>query len=173
MTAHEPYDQERVVRQHEIHHQPTEPIPNPPPGYGPEYVDPVPYETDVVSEDITRDWVLARRAILQRIANIIWFVAGLILAAIGLRVAFKLLEANASTDFVSFIYGFTDPFVRPFEGIFEDPTFDGSILDTAALTAIVIYLLLTWALVRFLWLVFDPPPTGASRSIRRRHHDHV
>jgi uncharacterized protein YggT (Ycf19 family) len=175
MATREPYDSERVVRQREVHDQPTEAIHHAhvDQRHDVDYVAPGGYATDTVREDVAFDRVLARRAMLHRISSIIWFVAGLLMAAIGLRIVFRLLNANEASGFVRFIYGFTEPFVRPFQGIFVDPAAEGAVLDSAAITAMVIYALITWAIVRLIWLTLDRPETGATRSVRERHHEHV
>lgn len=183
MSAHGPYDRERVVRQEEIHDQPTEAIRHSDVVHEHEghehhrrdvdYVEPVGYGGDTVREDVAFDRVIERRAILSRITSIVWFVAGLLFALITLRIVFRLLEANEASGFVQFIYGFTEPFVRPFQGIFAEPAADGAVLDSAALTALVIYTLVTWAIVRLIWLTLDRPETGMTRSVRERHHEHI
>lgn len=183
MATRDPYDRERVVREHDIHDQPTQAIrqtevvqdAHAPVAHHREvaYVEPAGYATESVREDVAFDRVLERRATLARIASTVWFVAGLLMAALGLRVVFRLLEANEASGFVNFVYGFTEPFVRPFQGIFADPAADGAVLDSAALTAMVIYTLATWAIVRLIWLLFDRPETGVTRSVHARHHEHV
>lgn len=197
MSAREPYDQERIVRHSETHDQPTQSLRTTEVVHRePEVVvhehtghegnrvvredvvvsQPVAhydYAGNAVSEDVTIDHVLARRALLDRISSGIWFVVGLLEVAIGLRVAFKLLEANATSGFVSFIYGLTEPFVRPFQGIFDDPASEGAVLDTAALMAMVIWALVAWAVVRLIWLVLDRSENGVRRSIREVHSDRI
>lgn len=197
MSTQQPYDQERVVRHSEIHEQPTqslrqtdvvrrEPavVADERASYGHDQVvreavvveRPMArydYVDNAISEDVTIDHVLARRALLDRISSGIWFVVGLLEVAIGLRIAFKVLEANQSSGFVSFIYGLTEPFVRPFQGIFTDPASDGAVLDTAALMAMVIWALAAWAVVRVIWLLLDRPETGVRRSVREMHSDRV
>ena len=70
------------------------------------------YAADDLREDVTIDRVVARRAMLDRVSSMIWFVTGLLEACIALRVVFLLLEANPNTGFVNFIYSLTGPFVR-------------------------------------------------------------
>lgn len=195
MSAREPYDQERIVRETEFHDQPTEslrttdvvrresgPVGSDAAGYSRDHVvredvvvdRPVTrydYPEAAVSENLTIDHVLARRALLDRISSVIWFVVGMLEVAIGLRIAFRLLEANASSGFVSFIYDVTEPFVRPFQGIFNDPASDGAVLDTAALMAMIIWAFVAWAVVRLIWLLLDRSETGVRRSVRESHRD--
>jgi hypothetical protein len=190
MSAREPYDREHVARETEFHDQPTDVIdtrqvvestntyqerPS-----GTYYEDAVVVErpaynqtTNAVREDVAIDHVVARRAMLDRVSSVIWFAAGLLEAALGLRIVFRLLEANETSGFVSFVYGFTDPFVSPFNGIFNNPTSNGAVLDSGALVAMIIYALATWALVRLIWLLFDRSETGATRSVRQVHRDHI
>jgi hypothetical protein len=195
MNAREPYDQERIVRHTEIHDQPTESLPrtnvvrresvpvvDEHAAYGHDHVvregvivnQPVTnldYAEAAVSENVTIDHVLARRALLDRVSSVIWFVVGMLEVAIGLRVAFKLLEANESSGFVTFIYDVTEPFVRPFQGIFTDPASNGAVLDSAALMAMIIWAIVAWAIVRIIWLLFDRSESGVRRSVRESHRD--
>jgi len=190
MSSREPYDQERIVRQTEIHDDSTEVVRTqevvpaapvyPAQPVAAQYADAVvvdrpvhEYSADAVREDIAIDHVVARRSMLNRIASVIWFVTGLLEAALGLRIVFRLLEANESSGFVRFIYNFTDPFVAPFNGIFNDPASEGAVLDTSALVAMVIYALAVWAIVRLMWLLFDRAESGARRSVRQVHSDRV
>ena len=62
-----------------------------------------------------------------------------------LRFIFKIAGANANQPLVSALYGVTEPLVRPFQGIFPEPS-GPPILDIAALLAIV-FLFLVGALI--------------------------
>jgi uncharacterized protein YggT (Ycf19 family) len=188
MSAREPYDQERIVRHTEIHEQPTQSLPRTEvvhhevatPGdrvireeVVQRPVTRVDYVDEAVSDNLTIDHVVARRALLDRVSSVIWFVVGMLEIAIGLRVVFRLLEANQSSGFVTFIYNVTEPFVRPFQGIFTDPASEGDVLDTAALLAMVIWAVVAWGIVRLIWLLFDRTETGVRRSVHQSHRDFV
>ena len=62
-----------------------------------------------------------------------------------LRFLGKLMGANAQQPLVSALYGITEPLVRPFQGIFPEPS-GAPVLDIAALLAIV-FLFLVGALI--------------------------
>ena len=62
-----------------------------------------------------------------------------------LRFILKLAGANANQPLVAALYRLTDPLVRPFQGIFPEPT-GAPALDVAALLAIV-FLFLVAALI--------------------------
>jgi len=67
-----------------------------------------------------------------------------------LRFVLKLFGANANQPLVSGLYGVTEPLVRPFQGIFPEPS-GPPVLDLAALLAIAFFFLiaaLVVALVR-------------------------
>lgn len=82
------------------------------------------------------------------IARIISIILGVISLIVGLRFVFLLLGANPSSQFVSWIYDLSDPFVAPFAGIFGQSStvaaagegfVTQSIFDWTALIALIIY----------------------------------
>lgn len=72
-------------------------------------------------------------------------VVALILAVLEtlllVRFVLLLFGANASQPLVSFVYGISDPLVRPFQGIFAQPAGPPT-FEVAAVLAIVFFLLL-------------------------------
>jgi len=67
-----------------------------------------------------------------------------------LRFVLKLFGANANQPLVSGLYGVTEPLVRPFQGIFPEPS-GPPVLDLAALLSVAFFFLiaaLVVALVR-------------------------
>ncbi|HSX30115.1 MAG TPA: YggT family protein [Candidatus Saccharimonadales bacterium] len=79
----------------------------------------------------------------------VYAIFGFISLAVGLRFVLLLVGASAASPFVSWIYTWSDPFVRPFAGIFgQSSTAAGqgvatqSIFDWTALIALVAYLLI-------------------------------
>jgi hypothetical protein len=79
------------------------------------------------------------------IGGIIYAIGGFIEALIGLRFVFRLFGANPDSTFVSWIYSWSTPFVRPFAGIFgQNATVTGTgtvttgVFDWTALIALVI-----------------------------------
>ena len=54
-----------------------------------------------------------------------------------------LFGAAQGNGFVDFVYGLSGVFVWPFNGIFGEPSYGASILDSSTLVAIVVYGLLT------------------------------
>lgn len=82
-------------------------------------------------------------------ARIISFIGGVIMALLGLRFLLMLLGANRGNGLVDFIYSASYPFAAPFFGIFNyQQQFGVSRFEFETLIAIVIYGLITWALIR-------------------------
>ncbi len=100
-------------------------------------------ESVVVRENVS-GVVIAQR--------VVYYVGGVIVALLFIRLLLQLLGANQGSDFVGFIYGLTGIFVAPFYGIFGEPTFGQSHFETSTLIAIVIYSLLTVGIAKLISL---------------------
>ena len=109
-----------------------------------------------------RDPYLERQIMYSKIANVVWTIVGLIEALIAIRVILKLIGANAGNGFVDFIYRLSGVFVAPFLGIVNDPTSGSSILEINSLIAMLVYLILGWAILKLIVLAFNvtEPPTA-------------
>lgn len=84
-------------------------------------------------------------------ARIVYTIGGLIMALLGLRFLLTLLGANPNNAFANFIYSTSNPFARPFFGLFNyNPTLGQSRLEVETLVAIAVYGLITWFIVRLL-----------------------
>jgi uncharacterized protein YggT (Ycf19 family) len=80
---------------------------------------------------------------------------GILAVLIGLRILLLLLVANQQNAVVDFVYGITEPFVAPFRGIFSFDTVTpggGSVLDIAAVVALIGWLLIYLLLMAILRL---------------------
>lgn len=127
---------------------------------------------DVVTSEMV-DNAEARRSSANWIAGLVYFIFGVIEIAIALRILLKLLAANPNAGFAQFIYSVTGPFVAPFEGIVGTPSAsNGSVFEISSVLAIIVYLILSWIIVRLLQLLIDRPASGvsATRAVGRRTH---
>ena len=81
----------------------------------------------------------------KRIANVIFGLMGIVLA---FRLVFKALAANPDSGFVKIIYDITGPFVKLFEGIFDNITInDGAVravLEPSTLIAMIVVAIVAW-----------------------------
>lgn len=93
--------------------------------------------------------------ILQRV---VWFIAGVIIALLALRVVLLLLAANRDAGFVDFIYGLSSFFASPFYGIFNyEPAYGQSVFELSSIVAIVVYALVAWGLAKLFTLTKSHP----------------
>ena len=91
-----------------------------------------------------------------RLENATWFAIGLVDSVIAIRFFMRLLGASYEAPFVRFIYGGTVPLVAPFRGIFPEPGQGTSILEPAAIVAILVYALMAWALIALIKILSAP-----------------
>ncbi len=84
---------------------------------------------------------------VSKVAQVVWFLVGLLVAALLLRIVLSLLGANEANAFAEFIYGMTELFVAPFRGLLQVGEIQRGIsrFEIETLVATVIYLLLGWA----------------------------
>jgi len=89
------------------------------------------------------------------VRRVLSLLFGILAVLIGLRILLLLLVANQQNSIVDFVYGITEPFVAPFRGIFNFDTVSpggGSVLDVAAVVALIGWLLLYVLLMAILRL---------------------
>ncbi|MDB5183567.1 MAG: Membrane protein involved in colicin uptake [Candidatus Saccharibacteria bacterium] len=87
------------------------------------------------------------------LARIIYFVFGVIIAFLAMRMVLLILGANQGNAIVDLVYGISGVFVAPFYGMFGyTPTFGAAVFDISSLTAIVVYALISWGLVSLITL---------------------
>ena len=81
--------------------------------------------------------------------KIVWYIAGIIIALLALRVIFLLLAANQGSPFVDLIYGLSGVFAWPFFGVFGyTPAYGQSVLEISSIVAMVIYALIAWGIAK-------------------------
>lgn len=96
-----------------------------------------------------------QEVIYSRIANTVWLITFIILSIITLRVVMLLINANEENSFVSWVYGTSEFFVRPFLGITNDPSFNGSVFEVNSLIAMLIYVLIIYGILQLVRVVLD------------------
>lgn len=103
-------------------------------------------QTTEVRETRTRD--LSGRVVVKRV---VWYVAGVIIALLALRIILLLLAANQGNGFVDFIYNLSNVFAAPFYGIFNyTPHYGKFYFEISSVVAIIIYALVAWGITELL-----------------------
>jgi uncharacterized protein YggT (Ycf19 family) len=107
---------------------------------------------------------------LDRTAQIIYFLLGVLEILLALRFLFRLLSADTSNGFANFIINFTAPFVAPFNGIFNDQALTRTgVFEFSTLLAMAIYALIAYGIVKLLYVLLAPNrSTGEVHSSTRR-----
>jgi len=105
--------------------------------------------TTVQRQSVQQKTAISGVVIAQRI---IYYVGGVIVAILAVRLLLQLLGASQASDFVNFVYGLSGIFVGPFFGMFGDPTFGQSHFETSTLVAIIIYALIAVGVAKLITL---------------------
>jgi uncharacterized protein YggT (Ycf19 family) len=100
-----------------------------------------------------------RRIAALRLTQLVYWVFGLIEGLIVIRLVLKSLGANPAAGFSQFIYGITAPLVAPFVGLFNNPSYQGSVLELSSIIALIVYALAAWLIARLVWIL-----VGETRS---------
>jgi hypothetical protein len=102
-------------------------------------------ERQVVADRTVSSGVVIRRAI--------YYIFGIIIALLILRLVLLLLAANQGAPFVDFVYNLSAVFAWPFFGIFSyQPTYGQSTFEISTLIAILVYALVAMGLGRLFTL---------------------
>jgi len=92
------------------------------------------------------------------VRRIIWYVAGIIIAFLVVRLILQLLAANQGNGFVDFVYAVSGFFAAPFFGVFSyQPTYGQSTLEVGTIVAIIVYALIAWGLAKLFTLTSAHP----------------
>lgn len=87
---------------------------------------------------------------LYRGTQIVWYILGIVEILLAFRFVLKLLGANASAGFTSFIYGVTYIFSAPFLSVFRITKIEGSIFEWTTLLAMLVYWIVAFAIIKLL-----------------------
>jgi uncharacterized protein YggT (Ycf19 family) len=107
---------------------------------------------------------------LDRTAQVIYFLLGLLEIVLAVRFIFRLLGASTANGFANFIFNVSTPFVAPFNGIFNDQALSRvGVFEISTLLAMVIYALIAWGIVKLMYVLFAPNrSTEVVQSTTRR-----
>ncbi len=98
-----------------------------------------------------------QRVATFKVTQVIWLLLGLLEAVIALRVIFKLIAVNAANPFAALLYNVTNLFVAPFASLVKAPASGGMVLEVSSIIAMIVYLLIAWALERIVYVLFYRP----------------
>lgn len=87
---------------------------------------------------------------LYRGTQIIWYLVGILEALLVFRFVLKLLAANPTAGFSSFVYNVSYPFVAPFLNVFHVTRVEGSVFEWTTLLAMIVYWLIALGIAKLL-----------------------
>ncbi len=103
-------------------------------------------DTTVQRETVSQRTSTPGVVVFQRI---VWYVTGIVIALLVLRLILLMLAANDTNAFVGFIYGLSGFFAAPFFGIFSyQPTYGQFTFEVSTVVAIVVYALVGWGIAK-------------------------
>ena len=86
--------------------------------------------------------------------RIVYYILGILEILFAFRLVFKLLGANPSSGFVSFIYSMSQVFIVPFNAIFRTASTQGietkAVLEPSTIIAMIVYALIAWGIVKLI-----------------------
>lgn len=78
--------------------------------------------------------------VVQGAAQFVSLALGIVELLLLVRIILLLFGANPTADFTNLIYGWSNPLVAPFQGVFPNVmSSHGSVLDAAAILAMIVY----------------------------------
>jgi len=89
---------------------------------------------------------------LYRGTQIVWYLLGILEALLAFRFVLKLLAANSSAGFTSFIYNASYPFAAPFLSVFRTMKIEGSVFEWTTLLAMLVYWLIAWGIIKLFFM---------------------
>ena len=91
-------------------------------------------------------------------SRIVWYITGVIVVLLALRLVLLLLGAQQGNGFVDFVYSLSGVFAAPFFGIFNDTAIYGSShFEPSSLVAVAAYLLVGWGLAKLFTISSSHP----------------
>jgi hypothetical protein len=87
----------------------------------------------------------------------VWLLFGILEAMIFFRIGLKFIGANSGSPIVGFIYGFTDLFLFPFNGLINSPTSGNMVFELSSVFAMLVYGAMAWVVERMVYLIFVRP----------------
>lgn len=102
--------------------------------------------TNVQRETVSQRTSTPGSVIFKRV---VWYITGIIIALLALRLVLLLLAANNSAGFVEFVYSLSGIFAAPFFGIFNyQPAYGQFTFEISTVVAIVVYALIGWGIAK-------------------------
>ena len=108
--------------------------------------------------------VVTRFSPARRAFELVYIIFAAICVLLILRIDLKLLAANTAVAFTGFIYGVTNFFMGPFNGLLPVWVTGRTIFEGSAIIALLVYALIGYLLSRLVAIMFQRDVTVARGS---------
>lgn len=108
--------------------------------------------------------VVTRFSPARRAFELIYLIFAVICVLLLLRVVLKVLAANTAVAFTGFVYGITNFFMAPFQGLLPTWASGRTVLEGSALIALLVYAAVGYLLARLVSIMFLRDVTMAHGS---------
>lgn len=134
------------------------------------YVDPSGNRVES-TEEVYEDKNQSRANTRYWITTVTYFILGVLEVILFLRLLFRLLGANTTNSFITFLYNLSHIFVGPFNGIFNDQTLGSAgVFEVSTIIAMLVYALIAWGIVSLGRVVFAPQVSGRQSRVTTRRN---
>lgn len=110
--------------------------------------------TPIVNTTTKNTSVKSTASSFQTIEYVLYFLLGVLEILLAFRFVLKLTGASSRSAFVGLMYGVTNIFILPFEGIFRKGFTQGiettSVFEPSTLVAFIVYAVLVWGSVKLI-----------------------
>ena len=112
-------------------------------------------QTTVNNGEVVRDRSVSthdKNYSVAKTAQVVWFIVGVLVFLLLLRMVLALLGANQANAFADLVYSLSNPFVAPFRGLLQVGTVELGVarFELETLVAVIVYTLLGWGLVKLI-----------------------
>jgi hypothetical protein len=105
---------------------------------------------------------------LWSIRSLLVYLLDLVIAVvaffIGLRIVFRLFNANPATPFVAWINAISEGLIAPFSGILPNLDLGVGVLDIVAIVALIAYMLIAYVVMSIISGIMTPRATIHDRE---------
>lgn len=111
--------------------------------------------------------VYAKKKVIFRSHQIIWYILGLIEILLGFRITLLALGANPASGFTSLIYTITAPLAVPFQGILRTSveSSSGAVFEWSSIIAGIVYALIAVGIAQLMQFMKPVSPQEVSDAV--------
>jgi len=103
-----------------------------------------------------------------RLYQVIWYILGVAEVLLVSRILLKLIGANLSSGFTSFIYSASAPLVSPFRGVLGETTSQESVIEWSTIIAMAVYAVVAFGLVKLFQLIKPTTEQEVNQSVNNQ-----